>query len=156
MSNKTSLFNLISTEFTGLLSVNTVDVMNIISHQIEDTVINHKLPVDFFAGFQRYSFLNRQRARYERLARIARRVFVFGIPDDKTPDIPGIEYIPLDASDSLAQEWFLVINTPNFYTALMTREVEGRDVITGGRRFEGFGHMMNASLAKHTLYYRNI
>jgi len=137
MGNKLSLYKLITGEFRDLLSVSTVDMMNTISHQIEDVVMNNNLTVDFYAGFQRISYFHAQRPRYERLARAARRVYVFGIPDDNAPEISGVEYIPLQPDDALALEWFLVINTPYFHVALLTKEVEGRDAITGGRQFEG-------------------
>ena len=137
MKRGISLYKLITDEFRNLMSVNTVDMMNIISHQIEDVIMANNLPVDFYAGFQRYSFFLRQLPRYQRLAQSARRVYVFGIPDETPPVIPGIEFIPLDENDALTDEWFLVVNEPYFYTSLLTRELEGQDVISGTRRFEG-------------------
>ncbi len=132
-----SLYKLITNEFQNYLFVNTIPMMNTISREIEDVVMENNLPVDFYAGFQRYSFFLRQRRRYERLAKAARRVFVFGIPDVEPPTLPGIEFIPLDASHNLTQEWFLVVNTPYFFTSLLTREIEGQDTMTSGRKFQG-------------------
>lgn len=137
MKHGISLYKLITDEFRNLMSVNTVDMMNIISHQIEDIVMDNNLPVDFYAGFQRYSYFLRQLPRYERLAKSARRIYVFGIPDVTPPVLPGIEFIPLDENDALADEWFLTVNAPYFYTALLTREIEGQDALSGNRRFEG-------------------
>ena len=137
MNSAMSLYKLITGEYQNFLAVNSVDMMNIISHQIENTVIDGSLPVDFYAGFQRYSAFLAQRKRYERLAAIGRRVFVFGIPDCPTPVIPGVQFVPLDPEDNLTKEWFLVINAPYFYTALLTREVTGEQEASGKRRFKG-------------------
>ena len=59
-----SLYNLIVNEYRNLMSVNTVDMMNTISRRIEETVIDNALPIDFYAGFQRFSFFQLQQARY--------------------------------------------------------------------------------------------
>ena len=132
-----SLYELLSAEQTGDVSVNTVDMMLKISYQVEDIVIDNELPVDFFAGFQRFSHFRHQNQRYHRLAQVARRVYVFGEADITPPTIPGVQFIPLAPGDPLIREWFLVVNTPSFFTALLTQEMPGADPIRGDRRFRG-------------------
>ncbi len=132
-----SLFRSIANQYENLRSVNSVPMMNVISHHIEDQVINHKLPVNFYAGFERFSYFPDQLRRYGRLGAVARRVYVLGVPDVKPPSIPGIEFIEIEPNAPLAREWFLLIDTPDFWTVLLTQEVEGRDAATGGRRFDG-------------------
>jgi hypothetical protein len=41
MKRGISLYKLITDEFRNLMSVNTVDMMNIISHQIEDVIMDN-------------------------------------------------------------------------------------------------------------------
>lgn len=137
MAGGISLYKLITSEFRDFLFVNTVPMMRTISHQIENVITVHRLPVDFYAGFQTFSAFLPQQARYEQLARAARRIYVLGLPDVPAPVIPGIEFVPLHPDDALAQEWFLVVNAPYFYSALLTRQLEGTDEASGGRRFEG-------------------
>ena len=132
-----SLFDLVTPDQEQDAFVNTVDMMLKISYQIEDIVIDNALPVDFYAGFQRFSVFRHQNARYKRLADVARRVFVFGEPDIEPPNIPGVQFVPLLPGAALAREWFLVINTPTFFTALLTQEIPGADPIRGDRRFQG-------------------
>ncbi len=132
-----SLFDLVTPDQEQDAFVNTVDMMLKISYQIEDIVIDNALPVDFYAGFQRFSHFRHQNARYKRLADVARRVFVFGEPDVEPPNIPGVQFVPLLPGSALTLEWFLVINTPTFFTALLTKEMPGADPIRGDRRFEG-------------------
>ena len=132
-----SLFRSIAGQFSDLRSVNSVVVMNAISSLIEDQVIEHRMPIDFFAGFQRFSNFPDQLRRYSRLGAVCRRVYVIGVPDIRPPTIAGISFIPIEPSSPLAHEWFVLVNTPQFWTALLTQEVEGRDAETGGRRFDG-------------------
>lgn len=133
-----SLYRMIPTTSRDSTFVNSVHLMNVISHEIEDTVFDNHLKVDFFAGFQKYSNFLRQRKRYTRLAQVCRRVYVWGVPDVDPPPIPGVEYLDLSPSDELAREWFVVVDTPEFFTALLTREMTyGQDVPGELRRFHG-------------------
>ncbi len=111
--------------------------MNTISHQIEDQIIQHQLLVDFFAGFQRLSNFPDQHRRYGRLGGICRRVYVFGVPDYQPPPVAGIEFVDISATSALACEWFLLVDTPGFWVTLVAKEVDGKDPITSGRRFDG-------------------
>lgn len=133
-----SLYRMISPDAGSSAFVNSVSLMNVISHEIEDTIINNQLPVDFYAGFQRFSSFMRQLRRYRRLAAVCRRVYVWGVPDVDPPPMPGIEFIPVAPDTDLAREWFLVVDTPQFYTALLTREeTYGQELPKGARRFRG-------------------
>jgi DICT domain-containing protein len=137
LSTTISLFRSIAHQFQDLRAVKTVAAMRTISNHIEDQVINRGLQVDFYAGFQRFSRFPAQLARYGRLGATCRRVYVFGVPDVTPPAIPGIEYVPLDPNSPLAEEWFLVVDTPQFWTTLLTQELPGHDTAGGGRRYDG-------------------
>lgn len=132
-----SLYRAVAGQYSDLRQVQTVPLMNTISHLIEDQVIEQGQPLDFYAGFQRFSYFPAQLRRYQRLGTVCRRVYVFGVPDVSPPTIPGVEFIRIAPTDQLANEWFLIVNTPSFWTTLLTQEVSGRDPITGGRRFDG-------------------
>jgi len=132
-----SLFRSIASQYKDLRGVNTVAIMNTISRLIENQIIDNHLPVNFYAGFERFSNFPDQLRRYSRLGAVCRRVYVFGVPDIRPPSIPGIEFIELSPSSPLAHEWFLLVDTPDFWTTLLTQEVDGRDQATGGRRFDG-------------------
>ncbi len=110
-------------------------MMKAISHLIENQVIQHRMPVDFYAGFQRFSHFAVQLRRYSRLAASCRRVYVFGVPDIAPPLISGIEWIELAPTDPLAREWFVLVNAPEFWSALIAQQLNSRDELTGGRRF---------------------
>ncbi|MEO0455023.1 MAG: DICT sensory domain-containing protein [Cyanobacteria bacterium P01_A01_bin.114] len=132
-----SLYRSIATQYKHIRGVNTVSMMNTISHLIEDQIIQHRLPVDFYAGFQKFSNFPDQMRRYGRLGAICRRVYVYGVPDYPPPSIPGVEFIELSPGAELAKEWFLLVNTSDFWATLIARETFGTDRSTGGRKFDG-------------------
>lgn len=111
--------------------------MNVISHQIEDQILQHHLAVDLYTGFQRFSNFPDQLRRYSRLSGICRRIYVFGIADYQPEAIPGVEFIELPPTSTLTREWFLLVDTPKFWTTLVAQEMEGKDPVTRGRRFDG-------------------
>lgn len=131
-----SLFRAIAGQYRELLQVHSVPMMNAISHLIENQVIQHRLPVDFYAGFQRFSHFPVQLRRYTRLAANCRRVYIFGVPDIAPPLIAGIEWIEVAPTDPLAREWFVLVNAADFWSALIAQQLNSRDEITGGRRFQ--------------------
>ncbi|UBF25152.1 GAF domain-containing protein [Kovacikia minuta CCNUW1] len=132
-----SLFRSIAAQYEHLRRINTVPMMNIIIRQIEDQILQHQLSVDFFAGFQRFSHFPEQHRRYSRLGGICRRVHLFGVPDYQPPPVAGVEYIALSPNSALTQEWFLLVDTSEFWATLVAKEAEGKDPITGGHRFDG-------------------
>lgn len=130
----------------------SLPIMNAISHEIEDVVIEHGLAVDMYAGFQRFSHLARQPERYQQLARACRQIYVWGIPDTPPPDIHNIHYIPLAEDTELAHEWFLVVDSPGFFTALLAQEsTPGLAVAPTDQCFEGIwthdSHLVGQAVA---------
>lgn len=133
-----SIYRTIANQYEHLRAVNTVSMMNTISHQIEEQIRTHRMPIDFWAGFQRFSRFPAQLRRYSQLGLVCRRVTVFGVPDARPPLIQGVEFIEIEEKSPLSQEWFLLVDTPNFWTLLSTQETATRrDAISGGRAFEG-------------------
>jgi DICT domain-containing protein len=132
-----SLYRSIAERYQYLRHIRTVTMMTAISHQIERQVLKYNMPIDFYAGFQRFSAFPQQSQRYERLGTVCQRVYIFGIADVQPPSIPGVEFVALDPDAPLAREWFLLVDTPEFWTLLSTREMEGADPVTGQRRFDG-------------------
>lgn len=132
-----SLFRSIASQYHRLRHVNTVSMMNVLSHQIEDQIIQHQLPVDLYAGFQRFSYFPEQMQRYSQLGALCRRVYVFGVADYQPPGIPGVEFIEIAPTSPLAQEWFLLVNTSDFWVTLVAKELLNREMFGNSRRFDG-------------------
>lgn len=111
--------------------------MTLISYEIENATIVDGAHTVIFSGFQRYSRFLTQLERYERLARQAQVVYVFGVPDVRVPAIPNVVYVPLQPSDELSKEWFVVSYGKEYFSALATSELTYIEDPDDSRVFEG-------------------
>jgi len=132
-----SIYRSITERYQHLRNIRTVAMMSAISHQIERQVLKYNMPIDFYAGFQRFSAFPGQLQRYARLGAVCHRVYIFGVADVVPPTIAGVEFIALAPDTPLIQEWFLLADTPEFWTLLSIREVVGANPVTGERYFDG-------------------
>jgi len=132
-----SLYASIENRYRHLHAIRTRAGMNAISHQIEQQVLAHHMPVDFYAGFQRFSNFPHQRPVYHQLGSVCHHVSIFGLADAPLPALVGVEFVELLPEMPLVQEWFLLVDTPEFWTLLSTREIPGTDPNSGERRFDG-------------------
>lgn len=82
-----------------------------------------------FVGFQKLSrFTPSVAGRYIHMAHEGNRVVVFGLPDaESLPRHPNLRYIELKEADALTQEWFVVIDTPQYWGALSALDLVGFD-----------------------------
>jgi GAF domain/Sensory domain in DIguanylate Cyclases and Two-component system len=131
-----SLFRAIASQYKSLRHLNTVAMMHILNHQIEDQILRHQLPVDLYAGVQKFSTIPERHHRYTQLGAICRRVYVFGVRDYAPPAISGVEFIEIPPTTTLSQEQFLLVDTPEFWVTLVAQEVEGKGP-TGGQYYDG-------------------
>lgn len=110
-------------------------MMQLISRQVEQQILKYQMPIDFYAGFQRLSYFPAQSERYERLGAVCRSVSIFSVIDREIPVIPGVDFVPLAEDSALVQEWFLLVDAPEFWTLLNTQEMTPHD--DGTRQFQG-------------------
>jgi DICT domain-containing protein len=132
-----SVYNLVQRTKQQRTLLNHRRTMSIISYEIENVVIVDHVKSRIFAGFQFMSRFLRQAKRYEKLAQSAESVYVFGVMDTQPPPIPNIRYIPLKATDQLAKEWFLVSDSPDYFSALATEELSSIQDPDEKRVFQG-------------------
>jgi signal transduction histidine kinase len=100
-----------------------------IALDMENMVLAEALPARIFAGFQKWSFFLPVLHRYASLARIARGVWVFGLPDIDTPTTAGVTWVSLTERHALAHEWFLVVDADGYFAALAAEELSGVDAL---------------------------
>lgn len=117
--------------------LNGRQTMTIISNQIENSTLIDGAETVIFAAFQRYSKFKPQLKRYRQLAKQAKHIYVFGVPDAELPDIENLTYVPLKKTDQLAKEWFLVSYGPDYFSALATEEITHIDEPDQKRKFKG-------------------
>lgn len=99
------------------------------------------------ANFQQEKFFNQQAGRFRRMARKSDHVYVFGVPNPKSSFAltdSGYETIPLESTDTLAGERYLVIIGRQYSACLVVRDKlsitdlrNTSSVVEQGKRFEG-------------------
>lgn len=117
--------------------INHRRTMSLISYEIENTILIDGVRPRLFSAFQYMSKFLKQLPRYERMAKIAESIYVFGVPDVTPPAIPNIHYIHLSPTDRLAREWFIVTYSGDCYSALATEELTRITDPDHERRFKG-------------------
>lgn len=133
-----SVFSLVENDQKNQQMLNNVWMMNHISREIENIVIKDHVPARIFSSFQRITSFMPQIKRYQHLAQYAESVHVFAHFDITPPPIVNVNYVPLRPDDQLAKEWFVIADAPDFFTALVTEEVDSVDDPRAQRMFKGF------------------
>lgn len=132
-----SLFSQIELWNARNIFTNTRRSLIKISREIEDGVLTRRIAARIFAGFQKMSFFLPHVERYTRLAENAESIWVFGIVDVDVPPIRNVSIVPLEPTDRLAMEWFLVAEAPEYYSALIAQDLSGFEVENEKRLFKG-------------------
>lgn len=120
---KFSIFSLLARRESITGTIHHRRTMSAISHEIENATILDHANTTIFAGFQYMSKFLRQEERYRKLAREAKRVYVFGVVNCPLPGIDNVVYVPLEPTDQLTKEWFLISYGERYYSALATEEL---------------------------------
>jgi signal transduction histidine kinase len=123
VSKNFTLFPLVRHEHQGNLFLHDRHSMAIMSHEIEANVSRLDQPADVYAGFQQISKFSVEEKRYRELAGLGHTVFVFGVLDVSPPSIQGIHFVPIDEDHALAREWFVIVDAPEFFSALVAEEL---------------------------------
>ncbi|MEQ8675097.1 MAG: DICT sensory domain-containing protein [Aggregatilineales bacterium] len=132
-----SVYALVQNDMKHQRLLNNVGMMTLISREIENTILKDGVKARVFSSFQRISSFLPQRKRYEQMAARAESVYVFAHFDMTPPPIVNVNFIPVDPESQFAKEWFVVTDAPNFFTALVTEEVDSPDDPRAQRMFRG-------------------
>ncbi len=116
-----------------------------LSHAMEDLVLNDSDTPLVIASFQRERFYRQEAHRYRRISRKTNQVYVLAAPEtDFGNSSEDYETVAFEPTDTLAQEWHLVIIGQNYSSCLICREkslptTERKDgaAMDTNRRFEG-------------------
>lgn len=123
VSHTFTLFPLVSHNHQSSLFLHDRDSMAIMSHEIESHLARTSRIAHVFAGFQKLSKFMNEEHRYRHLAGLGHTIYIFGVPDVLPSSIPNINFIFLTDNDALAREWFVITDTPEFYSALVAEEL---------------------------------
>ena len=116
-----------------------------LSHAMEDRVLAGSDAPLVIASFQRERFYRQEAHRYKRIAGKSDQVYVLAAPEaDFTNNSDIYETIAFEPTDSLAQEWHLVVIGKNYISCLICEEksataphTKASLAMDTSRRFEG-------------------
>ncbi len=122
-----SLYKSLLEEFGDRLApqVQRKATLTVLSHALEDAVIQNKLSPVIFAAFQEARYFQIERARYDTISQTAGAVVVYG---------KGLEMSPF----SLEQDWFVIINEPRFKAMLVSAQLEDNDDLELPARYKPY------------------
>lgn len=132
-----SVYGLVQRVKQSATMVSHRKTMTYISYEIENATLIDKASPIIFSGFQRLSKFMPQIRRYQRLAKRAKAVYVFGEADMMPPEIENVTYVPLKPDDQLVKEWFLVSYCQTYFSALATEELTSIEDPDDERQFRG-------------------
>ena len=122
-----SLFKLVGGVPAEKLFRQPADALVIIGRQLELILQDDRIPADLALGTLRFSLFRLHQGRIAQLANVCRSITVYGEADVEPPQIDGVQFVALPAGAPLTQEWFLIVDSPDFWGGLFTRIVPERN-----------------------------
>ena len=118
-----SLFNHLCAFNPSTIFINQSRMLSYWSHSIEKKIIQRGIDTPVYAGFQHLGRFKPVARHYQKIAQTA-PVWVFGEAGQTQPQSQdGVHFMALQPYDRLAQEWFVMVNHPQYAHALIAREV---------------------------------
>ncbi|YAI83001.1 MAG: DICT sensory domain-containing protein [cyanobacterium endosymbiont of Rhopalodia sterrenbergii] len=119
-----------------------------LSHAMEDQVLAGSGYPLVIASFQRERFYRQEAQRYQRIAQKTDQVYVLAAPESNFENSSEVyEKIAFESTDSLAQEWNLIVIAQDYASCLVCQERIGMNhdgtndrvgsAMDNSRRFEG-------------------
>lgn len=133
-----SLFNLVANNYPDALFTSGIDVLNILSGQIEQMILANDVAPHLYIGIQNLSSFELYSAHYSELAKKCKKLTVFGIADRTPRQVSNTEFIALPENTTLTKERFVVVNHPNWQVLLLAQEdAESADKWERQKTFNG-------------------
>ncbi len=102
------------------------DALIVIGRQFELAAQERGVEAHVALGTLRFSLFHLHQGRIAQLAPLCRSVTVYGEADVEPPTIPNVTFVPLPSGSPLSQEWFLVVDSPVFWGAMVTQAIAER------------------------------
>ncbi|MFQ3663569.1 MAG: hypothetical protein SNJ69_14405, partial [Chloroflexaceae bacterium] len=102
------------------------DALIVIGRQFELAAQERGVEAHVALGTLRFSLFHLHQGRIAQLAPLCRSVTVYGEADVEPPTIPNVTFVPLSPGAPLSQEWFLVVDSPVFWGAMVTQAIAER------------------------------
>ncbi|WP_129629576.1 B12-binding domain-containing protein [Candidatus Oscillochloris fontis] len=110
------------------------DELIVIGRQMELMAQEQGRSAQVMLGTLRFSLFRMHQGRIAQLAPYCQSVTVYGEADVAPPDIPGVTFVSVPPGAPMSQEWFLVVDSPGFWGALIAHASQDR-ADGGARRY---------------------
>jgi DICT domain-containing protein len=119
-------------------------------HALEDAVLTADYKPLMITAFQRGKWYLEEADRYAAIAERSQQVVIMAAPeagfaDHATSQKPNVALVSLDSADPVAQEWHLIIVSPDYTAMVLCQELSDADYSVAGlpkhdleRKFYGF------------------
>lgn len=109
------------------------DALIVLSRQLTGITPEQSHNTDLAIGTLRFSLFRMHQARISQIAALCRSVTVYGEADTEPPSIPNVQFVPVARGAALAQEWFVMLDSPVFWGALIANVVAEPNAGAGRR-----------------------
>ncbi|MBX0329210.1 cobalamin-dependent protein [Oscillochloris sp. ZM17-4] len=114
------------------------DALIVIGHQLELMAQEQGRTAHVSLGTLRFSLFRMHQGRISQMVPFCHSITVYGEADVAPPDIPGVTFVAVPHGAPMSQEWFLVIDSPGFWGAMIAQASADRaDGATRRYLFEG-------------------
>ncbi|MBH8562469.1 metal-dependent phosphohydrolase [Nostoc sp. CENA67] len=106
-------------------------------HALEDHILTDDGNPLVITAFQRGKWYLQEAERYADIAKCSQEIVILASPDTgfaehPTSLLPNVDLVALDAGDPVAQEWHLIILSPNYTAMVLCQELSEADYGVGG------------------------
>ncbi|NTW03692.1 MAG: hypothetical protein HGA19_20865, partial [Oscillochloris sp.] len=97
------------------------DALIVIGRQLELMAQEQGRTAHVSLGTIRFSLFRMHQGRINQIAPHCRSITVYGEADIAPPEIPGVNFVAVPHGAPMSQEWFLVIDSPTFWGAMIAQ-----------------------------------
>ncbi len=107
-------------------------------HALEDSILESSCTPLMITAFQQGKWYLQEAERYGAIAQKSDHIVIMAAPDGKfsehpTSQKPNVDLVSLDPTDPVAQEWHLIIVSPNYTAMVLCQELSDEDYAALGR-----------------------
>jgi DICT domain-containing protein len=107
-------------------------------HALEDQILQDVSSPLVITAFQQGKWYLQEAERYADIAKKSRQIAIMAAPDTgwtqhPTSLLPNVNLVPLDPDDPVAQEWHLIILSPEYTAMVICQELSEADYGISGR-----------------------
>ena len=130
-----SIYENIEKNHPSNIFLTTVAHLNLFSRIIEREIFRRGSHTPIYIGVQRFTNLDPILETYKEIAAFAEIVHLFGVADGPMPICNPLHFIPIEEGSSLAREWFILVDQPDYTKVLSAREISPQENRTDHRTF---------------------